>query len=184
MDIDRIAVSIGKLIKKGKESALIEIYKTEIELLGGDFLTELLHRTANKIKYEREKPGRDDWQDVNYTLMRLKGDCEDFTILIGAVLLRVGYPVLLKFTASEMVASKDVFDHVVPMSWDGKEWVVLDATLSNIGLDFEGSYSKSVIYTIEGVVLKASEDYPLMWLGWFGVAIIAIVLFLKFVLGG
>jgi len=182
MDIDQVARDIGKLIKDGKESALVEIFKSEVELSDmqrGNFLSELLHKTANRIKYVKEPAGRDDWQAVEYTLMTSQGDCEDFTILIGAVLLRAGYPVLLKFTASE-----NEFDHVVPLSWDGNAWVVLDATLSNIGLDFEGSYNKSVVYTLDGVTTKKADAFYSGYVGWVAAVIILAVLLLRIIAGG
>jgi len=179
MNLDQIAQSIGKKIKEGKNSDLVGFYKIEVESQGGDFLSELLHRTANKIKYVKEPAGRDDWQEADETLIKCTGDCEDFTILIGATLLLAGYPVLLKFTASA-----EEFDHICPISWDGKTWVVLDATLSNIGLDFEGSYIKSVIYSLDGIPLKEGEESLFTWLGWLGFTVVVAVLILRAIFGG
>ena len=179
MNITQVANSIGKLIKKGSKSELVGFYKIEVETLGDDFLLELLHRTANKISYEKEPAGRDEWQSADQTLIKTKGDCEDFTILIGAVLLRAGYPVLLKFTADE-----DEFNHVCPISWDGQNWVALDATLSNVGLDFEGSYIKSIIYTVDGLPVNESDLNKFGWLGWLALAAVVVILLLRAIVGG
>lgn len=173
MNIDVLAQDIGKLINKGSNSVLIEAYRFQIDLKAkteGSFLSNLLHETANRITYTPEPEGRDDWQEVETTLLKKIGDCEDFTILIGAVLLHAGYPVLLKFTAS-----KDLFDHVYPITWDGKEWVALDATLNNVGLGNEGSYVNSVTYNLNGRVVSSFE--PMSYLGWV-VAVIVFVIFL------
>lgn len=182
MNITQVANSIGKLIKEGSKSGLVDFYKIEIETLDmqrGNFIAELLHRTANKIKYVKEPVGRDDWQTADETLIKTQGDCEDYTILIGATLLKAGYPVLIKFTAS----GKE-FDHITPMSWDGQRWVVLDATLGNVGLDFEGSYVKSIIYTVDGAPINESDLYNFGWLGWLALAAVVAILLLRAVVGG
>lgn len=176
MVIDDLARDIGKLIKKGKESVLTEAYQFNIELKGGNFLTDLLFETANRITYQKEPEGRDDWQGVEETLLKKTGDCEDFTILIGAVLLRAGYPVLLKFVAGE---EKEYFDHVYPLTWDGKNWQALDATLShNIGLGNEPSFVESVVYTIGGEPIGEAGKWTITWWLIPCVAIIVIVLIL------
>lgn len=177
MDINKAALEIGRLIKEGSESVYIEVYKAQIDLLGENFLVELLHHTANKITYLREPEGRDYWQPVGETLLKKTGDCEDFTILIGAVLFKAGYPVLVKFTAS-----KDVFDHVYPLSWDKKSkiWVALDGTLPTIGLDLEGSYKKSEIYALNGGVIGETKIPFTYWI----ISFIAIAVVILIVVRG
>jgi hypothetical protein len=178
MNTDILAQKLGKLVRKGKESVLIEIFLNDVMLQGGNFLSELLYRTANKIKYLPEPEGRDDWQEVGETLLKKTGDCEDFTILIGAVLLRAGYPVLLKITAS-----KDEFDHVYPLAWDGESWVALDGTLHNIGLGFEGSFSKSVLYTLSGDIIMQNEVFQKFWL-WLFIFLVIFFIILRIILRG
>ncbi len=176
MELTRLAESIGKLIKEGKESVLIEAYQFNIKLKGGNFLTELLFETANRITYIKEQEGRDDWQKIEETLLKKTGDCEDFTIFIGAVLLRAGYPVLLKFVAGE---KKDNFDHVYPITWNGENWVALDATLpQNIGLGNEPSFVNSLVYTIGGEYIGDTGQWTITWWLIPCIAIAAIVLIL------
>jgi hypothetical protein len=46
------------------------------------------------VRYESEPPGRDDWQDIPETLVRLGGDCEDLACWrIAELRVRVGEPV-------------------------------------------------------------------------------------------
>ena len=179
MVIDVLARDIGKLIKEGKESVLTEAYQFDIKLKGGNFLSALLFETANRIHYSPEPEGRDDWQSVEETLLKKTGDCEDFTILIGAVLLRAGYPVLLKLTAS-----KDEFDHIYPLTWDGKSWVALDGTLHNIGLNFEGSYVKSLMYNLNGGLVKEGDFLSTSYLGWFVAVVFIIFILIRIYLRG
>ena len=44
------------------------------------------------VVYEREPPGREDWQDILTTLRRGNGDCEDLATWRAADLLRRGIP--------------------------------------------------------------------------------------------
>lgn len=182
MNIDVLAEDIGKLIIKGSKSVLIEAYCFSVELKAkteGSFLSNLLHETANRIIYTPEPEGRDDWQNIETTLLKKTGDCEDFTILIGACLLYNGYPVLLKFTAN-----KEEFDHVYPITWDGKEWVALDGTLkNNIGLGHEGSYVKSVTYNLSGNIVRPAKPV-LSYSGWIIALIVFIILLLRLILRG
>lgn len=42
------------------------------------------------IRYEREKPGREDWQTAVETWKRKRGDCEDLSTYLAASLQLVG----------------------------------------------------------------------------------------------
>lgn len=44
------------------------------------------------VVYEREPPGREDWQDIPTTLRRGSGDCEDLATYRAADLMRRGIP--------------------------------------------------------------------------------------------
>lgn len=45
---------------------------------------------ASGVRYEREPPGQEDWQDIFTTLRRRSGDCEDLATWRAADLLRRG----------------------------------------------------------------------------------------------
>ena len=51
----------------------------------------------NRIEYESEPRWRDTWKKPIQTLKDLKGDCEDMSLLLAAILLRMKIPVRLVY---------------------------------------------------------------------------------------
>jgi len=183
MDVESLAQSIGKLILEGGKDPYIDYFYQEVRLRGGNFLQDLLNMVVSRITYLQEPEGRDEWQSAKETLKKETGDCEDFAILIGATLLKASMLVRFKIVQTE----GNYFNHIYPFSYDGKNWLALDATLSNPGLGREGVSTEQVLYGLDGGIYRIGEGLGYSstnWLVIYVLIIIVIFLFLKTFLGG
>ncbi len=57
------------------------------------------------------------------------GDCDDMTILLGAMLLSTGHPVRLALTGFR-VNRPHIYTHIYPEVKVGEHWIALDATMN------------------------------------------------------
>ena len=187
MDVESLAQSIGKLVLESGKDPYIDYFYQEVRLrqfMGISFLEALLHTAVSKIAYKKEPEGRDEWQSAKETLKKETGDCEDFTILIGATLLKASMLVRFKIVKAE----GNYFNHIYPFSFDeeSKNWVALDATLANPGLGREGASTEQVLYGLDGGVYRIGESLGYFSTNWLLYILIIIVIFLllKTFLGG
>ena len=171
MDVESLAQSIGKLILEGGKDPYIDYFYQEVRLRGGNFLQNLLNLVASRITYLKEPEGRDEWQSAQDTLKKGTGDCEDFTILIGATLLKASMLVRFKIVKAE----GNYFDHIYPLSYDGKNWVVLDATLTNPGLGKEGESTDQLLYGLDGGVYRIGKSLGYSFTNWLLIYILVII---------
>lgn len=174
MDVESMAQSVGKLILEGGKDPYIDYFYQEVRLRGGNFLQALLHTTLSKVGYLQEPEGRDEWQSAQDTLKKGTGDCEDFTILIGATLLKASMLVRFKVVKTE----GNYWNHIYPLSYDGKNWLALDATLNNPHLGREGVSTEQVLYGLDGGVYRIGEAIGYFSTNWLVYVLMIIVIFL------
>ena len=174
MDVESLAQSVGKLILEGSKDPYIDYFYQEVRLKGGNFLQSLLNLVVSRITYLKEPEGRDEWQSAKETLKKETGDCEDFTILIGATLLKASMLVRFKIVQTE----GNYFNHIYPFSYDGKNWLALDATLSNPGLGREGASTEQVLYGLDGGIYRIGGSLGYFSINWLVYVLMVIVIFL------
>lgn len=175
MNIEAVAQSIGKMIKEGKDFPCVEKFCQDLINKGEDLLPSLLHTVVCRVDYEKEPAGRDVWQDPKVTWTEKTGDCEDFTILIGSALLKLGKLLRLKFVSTD---GKN-WNHIYPLGYDGKNWRALDATLNNPRVGDEPFHVMDVVYGVNGGVYCLGESIRYSLTDWFiASGIIIIVLFI------
>ena len=70
---------------------------------------DVLTYARKRVRYQRESIAADDWQKPTVTLERAVGDCEDFAVLMRALLLAVGYkePDCYIVVAHDLAAKQD-----------------------------------------------------------------------------
>ncbi len=93
----------------GEVWALFEWVKRNIRYTRDIFRTELLH-TARRMLELRA------------------GDCDDMTILLGALLMSTGHPVRIALTGFRP-DRPHAYSHVYPEVFVGGRWIALDATM-------------------------------------------------------
>lgn len=171
MDVESLAQSVGKLILEGGKDPYIDYFYQEVRLRSGNFLQNLLNLVASRITYLQEPEGRDEWQTAQDTLKKTTGDCEDFTILIGTTLLKASMLVRFKVVKTE----GNYWNHIYPLSYDGKNWLALDATLNNPGLGEEGVSTEQVLYGLDGGVYRIGEGLGYSFSNWLLVYVVVII---------
>lgn len=99
-----------------------------------------IHEWAQRhIDFVPEHPGRDRFQEATETLRLGKGDCEDFTILLGSVARHLGLPLRLR------VASPDRYRwlHIYPVggypSINPSQWISVDASAKTKPIGWENT---------------------------------------------
>ena len=88
-------------------------------------LERLYGWTAANVRYTGDVSGFDTFQRALRTIELGIGDCDDMTILLGAMALGIGYPVRLRVTDSS-----GSWDHIYPLIGvpgdDPREWIAAD----------------------------------------------------------
>jgi hypothetical protein len=76
------------------------------------------------------------------------GDCDDHTVLLGALLFNAGYTIRIVITKNTPNATgfHHIYLHVnIPMT---SGWICLDATIKNKDMGYEASYLEREIYEV------------------------------------
>jgi antitoxin (DNA-binding transcriptional repressor) of toxin-antitoxin stability system len=120
-----------ELIDKAKTDPKFQelVYSITKGLPSKDYRGELaaILRWAKKnIRYTRDPYGVELVQDVWATLSRERADCDDFDVLVGAMVEVMGAPVRL-VTVSTRQDKEPV--HTYPAANVGGKWIALDATV-------------------------------------------------------
>jgi len=84
--------------------------------------------TRRTIRYTRDIFRVELLHSARRTLELKSGDCDDFTILIGAMLVSTGHPVRLVL-AGFRPHKPHSYSHIYPEVLIGKRWVAIDATM-------------------------------------------------------
>jgi transglutaminase-like putative cysteine protease len=94
----------------GEVTALFEWVRRNIRYTRDIFHTELLHSARRMLEV-------------------MAGDCDDMTILLGALLMSTGHPVRVVL-AGFRPNKPHSYSHVYPEAYVGRRWIALDATLA------------------------------------------------------
>ncbi len=86
------------------------------------------------------------------------GDCDDATVAMGALLMSIGFPVLIGTTAPVGHARGLHFTHVFPIALvPGQGWTVVDPVLyPKRGLGAIAPHSRLAIWSLSGKILKST----------------------------
>lgn len=93
----------------GEVTALFEWVKRNVRYTRDIFHTELLHSARRMLEI-------------------LAGDCDDMTILLGAMLMSTGHPVRIVLAGFKLNKPHS-YTHVYPEAYVAGRWLALDATL-------------------------------------------------------
>lgn len=138
---------VWKMIKRGSDNPVVQRLSLSIierTVLGGERFYHgewrSLHDWARvNIQYVPQRAGRDRFQEAVETLSTGKGDCEDFTILLGAMGDHLGLPYRIR------VASPDGFRWLHVYLIGGyppgrpKKWVAVDASAQTKPIGWENT---------------------------------------------
>lgn len=102
---------VASMIDRGSRHPIVQtlaVRVVERTVLGGErtYFGEwrALHDWARgNIDFVKERPGRDRFQEAPETIRLGKGDCEDFTILLGAMGSHLGLPYKLRVASPDKV---------------------------------------------------------------------------------
>ncbi|MCZ7638309.1 MAG: hypothetical protein M5U12_21070 [Verrucomicrobia bacterium] len=89
----------------------------------------LFHWVRNNIRYTRDIFRVELLHTPRRMLELRAGDCDDMTILLGAMLLSTGHPVRLAL-AGFRPHRPHVYTHIYPEVNVGGKWIALDATMN------------------------------------------------------
>ena len=79
--------------------------------------------------------------DAEKVLETGSGDCDDFVILLGALLLSIGWTVRMVISGRE----KNSFNHIYLQCWEPREkkWITADASMKYpLGVETTAQYKK------------------------------------------
>lgn len=84
-----------------------------------------IHRfVRDRIRYVKDIKGVETLQSPEKTLEIGQGDCDDKSVLVGALLESIGHPV--RFKAIGFIPG--VFSHVLPETKIGSKWIAVETT--------------------------------------------------------
>src|SRR3954454_5876931 len=95
--------------RMGEACALFDFVKRNVRYTRDIFRVELLHSARRMLELRA-------------------GDCDDMTILLGAMLLSTGHPVRLVLVGFRP-HRPHFYSHIYPEALIGERWIVLDATM-------------------------------------------------------
>jgi|SRR6266481_1421590 len=129
------AALIAQLIREGAKDFYVRQKAIEIFLKAGappkDRLGEvaaLFHWVRNNIRYTRDI-FRVELLHTARRMLELKaGDCDDMTILLGAMLVATGHPVRIALTGFNP-NRPHVYSHIYPEVNVKGKWIALDTTM-------------------------------------------------------
>jgi transglutaminase-like putative cysteine protease len=88
----------------------------------------LFHWVRNNIRYTRDIFRVELLHTARRMLELQAGDCDDMTILLGAMLLATGHPVRIALTGFNPTRPH-VYSHIYPEVNVNGKWIALDATM-------------------------------------------------------
>lgn len=80
------------------------------------------------VRYRNDNAYVDEFRSANLLMRTNNGDCDDFTIYLGAMLVQAGFPVMMRIIQD---SGSDTWSHIylmVDVAKGGNKWVALDPT--------------------------------------------------------
>ena len=146
---------IAEQIEKGKSNALAHQVASAVlsQRAGARWaipigderreLAALLAWVRANVRYQHDPAYLDTFQSAERTIQLARGDCDDMTILLGALAQNAGYPVALRIVD----LGSGEWEHIYPLvgipAEDPRTWLALDATVSG-GLGWEAPSGRIV----------------------------------------
>lgn len=159
-----------ELIDKAKVDPKFQelVYKITGDLASKDYkgeITRILKWAKNNIRYTRDPYGVELVQDVWSTLSRERADCDDFDVLVGAMVEVMGAPVEL-ITVSTRPDKEPV--HTYPAAYVNGKWYALDATVPQSYPGWEpGNITDKIVWTRQDVGMSGYDLDNIGGLGMF-----------------
>jgi Transglutaminase-like superfamily len=131
----KTAGHIARLIKLGAKD--FEVRQTAIDILvqrgvkPKDYIGEIkavFEWVQQKIRYTKDTVRVEVLHSARRMLELRAGDCDDFSILLGAMLEAIGHPVRLILTGPDPLR-QDLFSHIFVEVFCKSRWIPLDATM-------------------------------------------------------
>lgn len=163
MEISKVFLRIGRMMIEGKNDPKVDEFAKEVKNESGNLSDNLLWKVANAVTYTEDI--KEYWQSPAETLRKGRGDCEDYTILLGATALKLGILTRYKVVSS----NGQTWEHVYPLLYDAtnKRWDAADATLNDIILGNECEHLVEAVFGVNGGVFQLgvyTEPPKFQWL--------------------
>jgi len=174
MEVSKVFLQIGEMMIEGKNDPLVDEFAKEVKNVSGNLSDNLLWKVANSVTYVKDI--KEHWQTPAETLKKSMGDCEDFTILLGAAALRLGILTRYKVVST----NGQTWDHIYPLLYEpsNKKWYAADATLDNIRLGRECQHLTEATFGVNGGTYQLGsymEYSSFQWLFALGITILAMI---------
>jgi hypothetical protein len=131
----RTVAHIQALIRQGAKDFHVRQKAIDVLVRRGvrpkDYLGEikaLFEWVQRNIRYTKDTFRLEVLHSARRMLQLRAGDCDDFSILLGAMLEAVGHPVRLVITGPDP-RRRDLFSHIYLEAWCRGRWIALDATM-------------------------------------------------------
>jgi hypothetical protein len=131
----KTAAHMGRLIAEGAKDFRVRRAAIDVLIRHGvrpkDYLGEiqaLFEWVQRHIRYTRDTVRVEVLHSARRMLELRAGDCDDFSILLGALLESVGHPVRLVLTGPDRRKPR-LFSHVFLQAFCQGRWISLDATM-------------------------------------------------------
>ena len=131
----KTARHITSLIKQGAKDFYVRQTAIDILLQRGvkpkDYVAEiraLFEWVQQNVRYTKDTVRVEVLHSARRMLELRAGDCDDFSILLGAMLEAIGHPVRLILTGPDPLR-QDLFSHIYVEAFCRGRWISLDATM-------------------------------------------------------
>lgn len=123
------------LIREGARDFYVRQHAIDVLLASGvpakDYAAEirtLFEWVQRNVRYTRDPFGVELLHSARRMLELRAGDCDDMSVVLGALVEAIGHPVRIVLTGSN-VARPSVFTHVYVEAYCRGRWIPLDATM-------------------------------------------------------
>lgn len=138
---------VGEMIDRGSRHPLVQSLAVKIverTLLGGErsYFAEwqALHDwSRSHIDFVPQRPGRDHFQEAPETIRLEKGDCEDFTILLGSMANHLGLPYKLRVASPDKVRWLHIYLMGGYPPGHPRSWIPVDASAKTRSIGWENT---------------------------------------------
>jgi len=119
------------------------------------------------VRYTRDMLLADTFTQAERTLLQTKGgDCDDYTILLGAMLMSVGHPVRVRVVAAKNEANNNAWSHVYLITMrrfddPSAGWMAVDCSVAGktAGWEAPGAAESALSGKPAGMIHKV-KDFP------------------------
>mgnify|MGYP001578606435 FL=1 len=121
-------------------------------------------RSPYAVRYTCDMREADTFSSAERTLFETHaGDCDDFTVVFGALLMSIGYPVTIRVVQAK---GSDTWSHVyvlagVPPTGGAKEWFPLDGSVETKPAGWQAPGAEAALrYGRPSGMITKTLDYP------------------------